>query len=49
MQFAACCGLLLGVLHGLVALDLEVTPGMNGFLAERQAPWSPSSPPQFGL
>ena len=40
MQFAACCGLVLGVVHGLLALDLRHPSGLVGVEALDQAPWA---------
>jgi hypothetical protein len=49
MHFAACCGLLLGVLHGLVAMDLQAARHpLPGAPAPTEA-WSPLPGPGIGL
>ncbi|WP_157665424.1 hypothetical protein [Cyanobium sp. NIES-981] len=49
MHFAACCGLLLGVLHGLLAVDLQASRPLQFGAAEPPEAWSPASGPGFGL
>ncbi|WP_156796741.1 hypothetical protein [Cyanobium sp. PCC 7001] len=49
MRFAAGCGLLLGVLHGLLAVDLQASSlTVPGARAPLEA-WSPQSGPEIGL
>lgn len=49
MRFAACCGLLLGCLHGLVSLELRPNSVFEAPGSALVGAWSPAPPAGAGF